>query len=344
MPNLRGKTWDTTTPATVADAQHWEDHLISDADMLKVAGAVQTVNEVVPDENGNVDVVALPEGGTTGQVLTKISNTSGDADWLDPASSGHTIEDPDGTAMTQQSVLQFLNAEVTNDSVNSKTVVDCQGEKGDAATIAVGTVTTLPYGSSATVTNSGSSSAAVFNFGIPEGQPGTGSPTWGNITGTLSNQSDLNTALGNKANSSDLATVATSGSYNDLSNLPTIPTVTDTYSDQSHDGMSGVAVASAVSGKADSDDLDSFIGPVHATVTSNVYSVVFDNLDNSYGYQICINDGIAKFKSVTKGTGTNSGIKLTYVINSTYIDITTGNSVTVQTGSSGTNFYLRAYK
>ena len=48
---------------------------------------------------------------------------------------------------------------------------------------------------------------------------------WGKITGTLSNQIDLNTALGLKANSADLATVATSGSYNDLTNKPTIPTV-----------------------------------------------------------------------------------------------------------------------
>ena len=44
---------------------------------------------------------------------------------------------------------------------------------------------------------------------------------WGNITGTLANQTDLNTALGTKANTSDLSTVATSGSYNDLSNKPT---------------------------------------------------------------------------------------------------------------------------
>jgi len=48
---------------------------------------------------------------------------------------------------------------------------------------------------------------------------------WGKITGTLSNQIDLNTALGLKANSADLATVATSGNYNDLTNKPTIPTV-----------------------------------------------------------------------------------------------------------------------
>lgn len=48
---------------------------------------------------------------------------------------------------------------------------------------------------------------------------------WGHITGSMSNQTDLTTALAAKANSADLATVATSGSYNDLSNKPTIPTV-----------------------------------------------------------------------------------------------------------------------
>ena len=37
----------------------------------------------------------------------------------------------------------------------------------------------------------------------------------------------LNSAIGNKANTSDLAAVATSGSYNDLTNKPTIPTVTN---------------------------------------------------------------------------------------------------------------------
>ena len=54
---------------------------------------------------------------------------------------------------------------------------------------------------------------------------GISSVAWGDITGTLSNQTDLNTALGAKANSADLATVATSGSYNDLSNKPTIPEI-----------------------------------------------------------------------------------------------------------------------
>jgi nitrogen fixation protein len=50
-----------------------------------------------------------------------------------------------------------------------------------------------------------------------------GGSAWGSITGTLSNQTDLQTALDAKANTSSLATVATSGSYNDLTNKPTIP-------------------------------------------------------------------------------------------------------------------------
>lgn len=47
------------------------------------------------------------------------------------------------------------------------------GATGTAATIAVGTVTTGAPGSSATVTNAGTSSAAVFNFAIPQGATGT---------------------------------------------------------------------------------------------------------------------------------------------------------------------------
>jgi hypothetical protein len=53
--------------------------------------------------------------------------------------------------------------------------------------------------------------------------------------------------------SSSLATVATSGSYNDLSDKPTIPTVDQTYDGTSANAQSGVAVASAISGKANTD-------------------------------------------------------------------------------------------
>lgn len=47
-----------------------------------------------------------------------------------------------------------------------------QGVPGSWATVAVGTVTTLPAGSGATITNIGTSTAAVFDFGIPKGDTG----------------------------------------------------------------------------------------------------------------------------------------------------------------------------
>lgn len=53
------------------------------------------------------------------------------------------------------------------------TGVHAQGTSGTAATITVGTTTTLPAGSQATVTNTGTPSNATFTFGIPQGVPGT---------------------------------------------------------------------------------------------------------------------------------------------------------------------------
>jgi hypothetical protein len=50
------------------------------------------------------------------------------------------------------------------------------GTPGPAATVTVGSTTTLSAGSSATVTNSGSSLAAVLNFGIPRGDDGAEGP------------------------------------------------------------------------------------------------------------------------------------------------------------------------
>lgn len=45
---------------------------------------------------------------------------------------------------------------------------------GTSATVSVGATTTLPAGSPATVTNIGTSAAAILNFGIPKGESGGG--------------------------------------------------------------------------------------------------------------------------------------------------------------------------
>ncbi len=76
------------------------------------------------------------------------------------------------------------NASVTNSGTSSAAVLNFtipQGAKGDpgtagsagtAATVAVGTTTTGAAGSNASVTNSGTSSAAVLDFTIPRGAQG----------------------------------------------------------------------------------------------------------------------------------------------------------------------------
>lgn len=57
---------------------------------------------------------------------------------------------------------------------------------------------------------------------------------WGNIEGTLSDQTDLQTALNAKINTNSLAQVATTGSYNDLTNKPSIPTKTSDLTNDSN--------------------------------------------------------------------------------------------------------------
>jgi len=50
------------------------------------------------------------------------------------------------------------------------------GPAGPAATVGVGTTTALPAGSAASVTNVGTATAAIFNFGIPAGAQGATGP------------------------------------------------------------------------------------------------------------------------------------------------------------------------
>lgn len=75
------------------------------------------------------------------------------------------------------------------------------------------------------------------------GELGNLSTSWGKISGDISNQTDLKVKLDEKANTSDLANVAKTGSYNDLSNKPTIPDI------------SNLATKTELSAKANSSDL-----------------------------------------------------------------------------------------
>ncbi len=104
-----------------------------------------------------------------------------------------------------------------------------QGPAGTAATISVGTVTTGAPGSSATITNVGTSSAAVFNFTIPKGDTGEAGSGSGDVSGPASaNGGNLVLFDGNTGKLVkdsgvgilDFNTVAFTGAYSDLTGKP----------------------------------------------------------------------------------------------------------------------------
>lgn len=101
-----------------------------------------------------------------------------------------------------------------------------------------------------------------------------GSASWGSITGTLSTQADLQSALDGKATSAqgaladsavqpgDLAAVATSGAYNDIAGKPTLGTAAATdaaayataaQGDKADSAVQPAALTSALAGKVDVD-------------------------------------------------------------------------------------------
>ena len=135
----------------------------------------------------------------------------------------------DSTVVALKSDLPTKVSDLTNDAGYLTSHQDISG-KANSADLA-------------TVATSGSYTDLVNKPSIPSK---TSDLT--NDSGFLTSHQDIS----GKANSADLATVATSGSYNDLSNKPTIPTVDQSYSASSANAQSGVAVASAISGKANS--------------------------------------------------------------------------------------------
>lgn len=125
-----------------------------------------------------------------------------------------------------------ISASVTNQQITAsvgETQIDVAvsggvgptGTAGAAATITVGTVTTGAAGSSASVVNAGSSSAAVLNFTIPAGATGAtgaqgatgatgpaGTTTWAGITDKPSTFTPASHVHGNLTNAGAIGTTS----------------------------------------------------------------------------------------------------------------------------------------
>jgi hypothetical protein len=135
-------------------------------------------------ENGE----GVPTGGTAGQILSKLSPADFDVDWVDPEASSSAVWGAITGTLADQTDLQ--------------TVLD---GKASAATL----------------------SAHIANTSNPHSVTKT-QVGLGNVDNTSDLAKPVSTAtqsaLNLKADTADLATVATTGDYDDLINKPTIPT------------------------------------------------------------------------------------------------------------------------
>ncbi len=99
-----------------------------------------------------------------------------------------------------------------------------------------------------------------------------------------------------------LAAVALSNSYNDLTNQPTIPTITDTYDGTSSNGMSGIAVKSAI------DALDGTVsGTAGAGKTVTALSQTDGKISATFGDISITKSQVSDFPTIPTVSDTYSG-------------------------------------
>lgn len=110
----------------------------------------------------------------------------------------------DGGTYNNSAIIDVTaDSQAISNSGGSGGVPGPQGPAGEAATITVGTVTDLPAGSTPTVVNSGTSAAAIFDFGLvrgadgsdgDDGDDGVGVPSGGAVNTFLMKSSAANFA------------------------------------------------------------------------------------------------------------------------------------------------------
>lgn len=107
-------------------------------------------------------------------------------------------------------LLNVDNLNANTVTIGGSSITTAGFAKGDAATVTVGTVTTGAAGSSAIVTNSGTSSAAVLNFTIPRGNTGASGAGSGDML-KANNLSDVTSTATAFANIKQAATTGATG-------------------------------------------------------------------------------------------------------------------------------------
>ena len=238
------------------------------------------------------------EGTTKKAVVDQFVGPQGDAATVDVGTT--TTGDPGSNASvvnsgsTSAAVLDFTiprGATGATGATGAKGDKGDTGDKGDAATVTAGTTTTGNPGTNASVVNSGSTSAAVFDFTIPRGATGaTGSQ---GIPGTDGDNAYCYIAYASDASGTDFTTIFDA----DLDYIAILSTDTEITSPQASDfaglwknykgaqgiqgiqGIQGTPGTNGTNGTNGTDGDDAYVYIAYASDTSGTgFTMTFNAL------------------------------------------------------------------
>lgn len=197
---VTAETGGTATGVSATKVTFLENDIVEDSGFLFISNADDNgvapafIDPATPDSNDYWTWLPLPAGAAGAAVVTGTSTSSvaigtGPKTFqiveIDPVRGwtyGTRLRAASGANWMEGNITSFDGEELVLDVdlvLGSGTHSDWsfglageKGDQGDAATVAIGTVTTVAPGDPATVTNVGTANEAVFNIEIPQGSQG----------------------------------------------------------------------------------------------------------------------------------------------------------------------------
>ena len=209
----------------------------------------------------------LADKADTTDVPTKTSDLTNDGDGTDAFLTQH--QDISGKEDSSNKVTSLSSSSTDTQYPSAKAVYDELEDKADASDVPTKT---------SDLTNDGDGTDAFLTQHQDiSGKEDTSNKVtstagWSSTTSDDKYPSEklVKDSLDAKANSSSLATVATSGDYDDLTNKPTIPTVVDTIEDSNSNAVTSNAVYDGLALKADASHTHSASELIDSTAHSNL--------------------------------------------------------------------------